>query len=161
VHAVSPCREISYLLIICCKTVTVAVQRKVGRVFSTSCGDMAAVNIRCGERPSTRVQAYDRRRRGPGNQICHAGLAHARPGSAAQAEKTSPSAPAPPSFTSRMHGSHSFLFRAAKESAAVGTRAGLMQVCVRLLSGSLSLLVLERRPLSCRSGIACQSARQR
>lgn len=47
--------------------------------------------------------------------------------------KTSPSAPAPPSFTSRMHGSHSFLFRAAKESAAVGARAGLMQVCVRLL----------------------------
>ena len=82
-----------YLLIICCKAVTVAVQRKICRVFSTSCGDMAAVNIRCGERPSTRVQAYDRRRRGPGNQICHAGLAHARSGSAAEAEKTSPSAP--------------------------------------------------------------------
>lgn len=55
--------------------------------FSTACGDMAAVNIRCGERPSTRVQAYDRRRRGPETQICHAGLAHARSGSAARAEK--------------------------------------------------------------------------
>ena len=149
--------RIPYLLIICCKTVTVAVQRKVCRVFSISCGDMAAVNIRCGERPSTRVQAYDRRRRGLENQICHAGLAHVRSGSAAEAEKTSPSAP-----TSVLYVTHAWLAQLSISSrerercdgGACWGDASLCKVALRkfVTAGVRSCRLPVRAPTLARSG---------
>lgn len=115
---------------------------------------MAAVNIRCGERPSTRVQAYDRRRRGPQNQICHAGLAH---GSAAEAEKTSLSAP-----TSVLYVTHAWLAqlsissreRERRGGGACWVDASLCKVAVRkfVTAGVRSCRLPVRAPTLARSG---------